>query len=67
MALKDLIFKAPSKREIAAAELALDNMNFTANRNLADLTRKVAETALRAAAIERSHVRYEAKKRKRVA
>ena len=63
MALKDLVFTAPTKREIDAAELALDSMNFMANRNMADFTRAVAETALTAAAIERSHVRYEAKKR----
>ena len=66
MALKDLVYRRkPSKREIDAAIIALDALDMESNRNIENLTRVVAETALNAAALERVSMRYEAKKRKR--
>ena len=64
MALKDLVIKRwPSEREIDAAATALDAMLADPDAN--DFTRRVAETALKAAVMERHTMRLEAKKRKR--
>ncbi len=65
MALKDLVFTHPSKREIEAVILALDALDMEANRNIDNLTRVVAETALKTAAIERSSIRYKRKNKRK--